>query len=117
MSNEERDSIEGLLNELGCLNGLKDMEPDKSPGTDGFPSEFYHMFWSEFSKPLIEALNYSFQICQLSISQKRGIIKRERRTLLRQKLETAFTLKLRLQDSYKSCCKSPVDPSPQIDEQ
>ena len=33
LSNEERGSIEGLLTELECLNALKDMEPDKSPGT------------------------------------------------------------------------------------
>jgi len=67
-SNEERDSIEGLLTELEYFNALKDMEPDKSPDTDGLPPEFYQMFWSEVSKPLIEALNY--EIGQLSISQK-----------------------------------------------
>ena len=75
LSNEERDSIEGYLTELECLNALKDMEPDKSPGTDGLPSEFYQSFWSDVSKPLLEALNYGFEIGQLSISQKRGIIK------------------------------------------
>ena len=74
-SNKERDSIEGLLTELECLNALKDMEPDKSPGTEGFPSEFYQFFWRDVSKPLLEALNYDFEIGQLSISQKRGIIK------------------------------------------
>ena len=51
------------------------MEPEKSSGTDGLPPEFYQMFWSEVSKPLIEALNYGFEIGQLSISQKRGMIK------------------------------------------
>ena len=51
------------------------MEPDKSPGTDGLPSEFYQFFWSDVSKPLLEAFNYGFEIGQLSISQKRGIIK------------------------------------------
>ena len=69
LSNEERDSIEGLLTELECLNALKDMEPDKSPGTDCLPSQFYRFFWSDVSKPLLEALNYGFEIGQLSISQ------------------------------------------------
>lgn len=41
LSNEERDSIEGSLTELECSNALKDMDPEKTPGTDGFPSEFY----------------------------------------------------------------------------
>ena len=51
------------------------MEPDKSLGTDGLPSEFYQMFWNDVSKPLLEALNYRFEIGKLSISQKRGMIK------------------------------------------
>ena len=51
------------------------MKPDKSPGTDGLPSEFYQTFWNELSKPLLKALNYRFEVGQLSISQNRGIIK------------------------------------------
>ena len=51
---------EGLLTELECSNALKDMETDKSPGTDGLPFEFYQMFWSESSKPLIEKLKLRF---------------------------------------------------------
>ena len=51
------------------------MELDKSPATDGLPSEFYQIFWNDVSKPLLEALNYGFEIGTLSISQKRGIIK------------------------------------------
>ena len=51
-----------FLTELECLNALKDMEPDKSPGTDGLPSEFYQFFWRDVSKPLLEALNYGFEI-------------------------------------------------------
>ena len=75
LSNEERDSIEGFLTELECFNAMKDMKPAKSPGTDGLPSEFYQTFWNEVSKPLLKALNYGFEVGQLSISQKRGIIK------------------------------------------
>ena len=59
-SSKLKTSIEGYLTELKCLNALKDMEPDKSPGTDGLPSEFYQFFWSDVSKPLLEAFNYGF---------------------------------------------------------
>ena len=47
----------------------------KSPGNDGLPSEFYKTFWSDISEPLLKALNYGFEIGQLSVSQRRGIIK------------------------------------------
>ena len=60
---------------MECRNALKDMEPDKSPGTDGLSSEFFQMFWNDVSKPLLEALNYRFEIGKQCISQKRGIIK------------------------------------------
>ena len=51
------------------------MELEKSPGTDGLPSEFYKTMWIEISEPLLNALNYGFETGELSISQRRGIIK------------------------------------------
>ena len=51
------------------------MASEKSPGTDGLPSEFYKVFWKEIGESLTSALNFSFEIGQLPISQRRGIIK------------------------------------------
>ena len=51
------------------------MEPNKTPGSDGLPAEFYKVFWKEISTTLIRALNYSYESGQLSITQRRGIIK------------------------------------------
>ena len=75
LSKEESDSLDGSLAEAECFNTLKTMKLDKSPGTDGLPSEFYLMFWNDISEPLLKAINYGFEIGQLSISQRRGIIK------------------------------------------
>ena len=51
------------------------MASEKSPGTDGLPSEFYKVFWEEIGESLTSALNSSFEIGQLPVSQRRGIIK------------------------------------------
>ena len=51
------------------------MDPEKTPGTDGLPAEFYKTFWSELVSSLISALNYSYDQRTLSVSQRRGIIK------------------------------------------
>ena len=75
LNKEESDSIEGLLTDAECIAALKDMGNGKSPGNDGLPSEFYKTFWSDISEPLLKALNYGFEIGQLSVSQRRGIIK------------------------------------------
>ena len=75
LSNDESEAIEGCLSEPECYSALKDMESGKSPGTDVLPSEFYQTFWNDISEPLLNALNYGFEIGQLSISQRRGILK------------------------------------------
>ena len=119
LSKEEHDSIEGLLTELECRKALKDMEPDKCLGTDGLPSEFYQMFWNDVSKPLLEALNYRFEISKLSTSQKGGIIK-----LIPKKTEELYYVKnwrlLTLLNCYhkiatKGIGNPPEDPSEQSD--
>ena len=40
----EREECEGLLTKMECLQALKTMEPNKTPGSDGLPAEFYKMF-------------------------------------------------------------------------
>ena len=39
-------SGEGQLTEKECLEALKSMDSDKTPGTDGLPAEFYKTFWT-----------------------------------------------------------------------
>ena len=51
------------------------MGTEKTPGTDGLPAEFYRVFWNDISAILIGALNYAYETGQLSVTQKRGIIK------------------------------------------
>ena len=51
------------------------MAPEKTPGTDGLPCEFYKVFWNDLAEILVNALNHSFETGMLSISQRRGIVK------------------------------------------
>ena len=51
------------------------METGITPGSDGLPAEFYKIFWKDISKPLIKALNFSYDTGCLSIIQRRDIIK------------------------------------------
>ena len=68
---------EVLLNGKECLDALKNMNSDKSPGTDhdGLPCEFYKVSWNDLAEILINYLNYSYEIEKLSVPQRRGIIK------------------------------------------
>ena len=50
------------------------MESNKTPGTDGLTSEFYHYFWNAVGKFMVESFNYALKHGSLSISQRQGII-------------------------------------------
>ena len=71
----EQDSCEGLLTKTECLEALKNMECNKTPGSDGLPAEFYKVFWNDIADLLLKSLNYAHQTGELSVTQRRGIIK------------------------------------------
>ena len=74
LTEENKTSCEGSITMDECLEALKDFKSGKTPGTDGFPAEFYRFFWTEISNELIDSFNYGFKSGSLSISQRRGII-------------------------------------------
>lgn len=51
------------------------MECNKTPGSDGLPAEFYKVFWNDISDLFLNSINYAYRIGQLSVTQRRGIIK------------------------------------------
>ena len=50
------------------------MKNGKSPGNDGLTKEFCVYFFNEICSPLIDALSYSFEVGQLSTSQRQALI-------------------------------------------
>ena len=54
---------------------LKTTSPNKSPGNDGLPYEFYTHFWSEIKDPLFESLNEGLSEGELSTSQRQSTIR------------------------------------------
>jgi len=74
LSQVESDSLEGAISEAEALEALRKMKNDKSPGSDGFTTEFYKFFWRDIGTFLVRSFNYSFQHEEMSITQKQGII-------------------------------------------
>ncbi len=74
LSTEDRAVCEGLLTLKECFAALSGMARGKTPGSDGFPMEFYLRFWSSLGADLVCVLNVAYEAGQLSTSQRRGLI-------------------------------------------
>ena len=74
LDSNERASCEGCLTVDKCFQALMGMSRSKTPGSDGFPMEFYVAFWDALSADLVRVLNLAFETGQLSTSQRRGLI-------------------------------------------
>ena len=88
LDEQEQNECEGLLTEAECLESLKSMESNKSPGSDGLPAEFYKVFWNDVHHYLLNALNCAYAKGLLAVTQRRGLI-----TLLPKKNKPANFLK------------------------
>ena len=63
-----------MLTKKECWKALNAMKNRKSPGNDGLTKEFYVCFFNEISDSLVAALNRSFEVSQLSSSQRQAVI-------------------------------------------
>ena len=74
LSNEASLEMEGDIKIEECYKVLKDMKKNKSPGSDGFTSEFYMFFWNDLKYQMLRSFQETFNKEMLSDSQKLGVI-------------------------------------------
>ena len=74
LSQEERLSCEGQITIDECVKALDTFDTGKTPGNDGIPADFYKIFWNSVGELMTEVFNYSFELGQMSNSQKQAII-------------------------------------------
>ena len=74
LTDDEKKNLEGeiTIEEAGLI--LKNMKNNKTPGSDGFSTEFFKFFWKDLKIFIVNSLNYSTEIGELSVTQKQGII-------------------------------------------
>ena len=74
LSNLGKNNCEGLITEAECISALKNMNNQKSPGSDGITVEFYKLFWNDVKEFYINSINHSFHTGSLTDLQKQSII-------------------------------------------
>ena len=75
LTSKQSNDCEAPLSEKELFDAMKGMPDNKSPGNDGLTKEFYETFWSDIKYPFFENVLFSFDIGELSISQRQSIIK------------------------------------------
>ena len=73
LSLDEQLSLEGeiIVNEASKV--LQKMNKNKSPGSDGFSTEFFKFFWIDLKSFVVNSINFGSLLGELSVTQKQGI--------------------------------------------
>ena len=74
LTDEDKQSCEGLLTKEECRKALKDMAPNKTPGNDGLPAEFYTKFWDSVGNIVVTSINEGHHKGEMSQTQRQGVI-------------------------------------------
>ena len=74
LSEVEKLLCEGPLTEEECLETLKTFSTNKTLGNDGISFEFYQTFWNRIKIPLVNYFNSTFELGELSPSQRQAVI-------------------------------------------
>ena len=84
------------ITEAELLTIVKSLPNNKTPGEDGLPSEFYKVSWQDIKNYLLESYKYSYQMGNLTITQKRVIVTPKNQILWNYKMAPSVAFKLRL---------------------
>ena len=74
LSTTQAHSLEGKIQLEELNRALKNMKNNKTPGIDGFPSEFFKMFWSKLKFLILRVANYCYDKGKLSTTWRQCII-------------------------------------------
>ena len=74
LSDEEMLDLDGEITLEECETILNTFKNGKSPGDDGYTAEFYKQFFSLLGQDLVNSFNAAFDIGEMSVSQRRGVI-------------------------------------------
>ena len=70
----DKNLCENIITIQECGKSLKELPNNKTPGSDGFTTDFYKFFWPDIKKYVYESFTYSFEHGILSIDQRRAIL-------------------------------------------
>jgi len=73
-SDMEREEVESEISYDELNEAVRSMKNKKSPGSDGFPVEFFQFFWKDLGKLIPRCINECNRDGEFSFVQKQGAI-------------------------------------------
>ncbi len=74
LSDEEHMLCDRPITDSEILQYSKNINNEKTPGTDRLSADFYKFFWCDIQGFVLGSLHHVKTTCELSIEQKRGVI-------------------------------------------
>ena len=74
LTEDQKQKMEGLITVEELTRYLKKAKNNVSPGSSGFTNDFFKFFWIDLKFFVTKAINYSYEIGMLSVTQRLGII-------------------------------------------
>jgi len=74
LSDHENIILSGHITEGECLDAIRNMKHNKSPGSDGLSVEFYKTFWTDIKSFYTKSINYSYGNGSLTELQNQSVI-------------------------------------------
>ena len=74
LDNFESETLEGPITKTECINAIKSMLNDKSPGLDGLTKEFYSAVFHYIGDSFVEMVNNCHVNNLLSCTQRTSLI-------------------------------------------
>ena len=74
LSEVQKSTLDQAISKSELYKTLVSMKLNKTPGFDGFPVEFFIVFWQDVSDMLVDSYNFSLENGLLPLSQRSGII-------------------------------------------
>jgi hypothetical protein len=73
IDDEDQEMLDQPITMTELTQAIKALPRNKSPGSDGWNSEFYQFFWSKIQNLVMDSINHGIQN-KLSIDQRRAIL-------------------------------------------
>lgn len=74
LNDNTKTSLEGEITYSELTASVKRLKNGKSPGSDGYTPEFFKFFWKDIGIFVLRSLNHGYNIGEMSVTQKVGII-------------------------------------------